>query len=253
MDPTLVAVVKSFMLPPGIIIILAIILGITFRKSTKHLIRIFITIIFIFYIISTPLLAKYLVSFIEPDEIFDVNKAKDAKAIIVLGCNLNFNAPEYGDKDDVSSCTLVRLRYAAEIFEKTKLPIMVCGGKVYGKSESEASVMARVLENRFNIDTVWEERDSSNTFENVKNAVAILQKENINTVILVTHAIHMKRASFSFHKNDINIIKAPTYFYSKENYNPMIVNFIPDIDALYISRFVAYETIGFIWHWFMHL
>lgn len=203
--------------------------------------------------VSTPFVARYLAGLIEPELVFEPEAASDAQAVVILGCNLYVNAPEYEGADDVSACTLVRLRYAAEVFSETKLPIMTCGGKVFGKSEAEAKVMTRVLEDRFNVKTKWQEGNSLNTYQNVENAVAILEKEGIDKIILVTHAIHMRRASYSFEKLNIKVYKAPTYFFSATHNNSLLLDFMPGINSLYISRFAAYETIGFIWHWLKHL
>jgi len=253
MNSIFLAVIKSLILPPGVFIVLAIFVWVFLRKNIKIRNSIYIIMFAVFYMISTPFVARHLAGLVEPELIFEPEIASDAQVIVVLGCNLYVNAPEYEGSDDVSACTLVRLRYAAEVFSKTKLPIMTCGGKVFGKSEAEAKVMSRVLEERFNSKTKWQEINSVNTLQNAENAVTILNKEGINNIILVTHAIHMKRASYSFEKLNIKVYKAPTYFFSAENNNSLLLDFMPEINSLYVSRFAAYETIGLIWHWLKHL
>jgi uncharacterized SAM-binding protein YcdF (DUF218 family) len=252
MSPFFVAVVKSLILPPGFFLLFIIFVWIFFRNSKKIRSYLYIIVLIIFYLISTPFIARHLSGLIEPEESLDLSQANDAQAIVVLGCNLYVNAPEYEGADDVSSCVLVRLRYAAEIYQKTKLPLMTSGGSVFGKSDSEATVMSKVLEERFNVKTRWKEGHSVNTYQNVENAVAILKNENFNKIILVTHAIHMKRAKYSFEKSDFKIYAAPTYFFSAKSNNPVLLDFMPDIHSLYVSRFVVYETIGLIWHWIKH-
>ena len=253
MSPTFVAVIKSLILPPGIFVLLIVITYFVLRNSEKIRTYVFSLIVVVFYLISTPIIARQLAGFIEPDEALDLSFAQDAQAIIILGCNLYVNAPEYAGADDVSSCALVRLRYAAEVYSEINLPVMTCGGSVFKHSDTEADVMARVLDYRFNIKTKWKEIWSINTYENVENAVAILRKENINKIILVTHAIHMKRASYSFEKNNFKVYAAPTYFFSAKSNNSLLLDLMPDIHSLYVSRFAAYETIGLIWHWLKHL
>lgn len=248
MSPTLVAIIKSLILPPGILILVVLAVGIVFRNSRKTILIIFYIVIAILYLISTPFVARQLAGFIEPDGVFDLSAGEDAQAIVILGCNLYINAPEYENADDVSSCTLVRLRYAAEVFEKARLPIMTCGGSVFGKSDSEADVMARVLKSRFGVKTTWKENLSTNTYQNAKNAAVILSKENINTIILVTHAIHMRRSKYSFEKNGIKVIPAPTYFTSISADKPMFLDLLPSVSALSVSRNAIHESIGYIWH-----
>ncbi len=254
MSPVIVAIIKSLILPPGILILLLIFFCYKF-KDTSHKFVFFFYCLFIVctYLISTPIVSIRLADLIEPDDVIDLSNTADAGAIVILGCNLYVNAPEYSGDDDVSQCTLVRLRYVAELQSKTGLPVMTCGGSVLEKSETEAEVMAKVLDKRFNVKTKWKENRSVNTFQNVKNATAILQKENISKIILVSHAIHMQRAKYSFAKNNITVYPAPTYFFSAKTDKPMVLQFMPDITSLYISRFVAYEIIGLVWHWWKHL
>lgn len=253
MSPTFAAVIKSLILPPGIFILLIVVACFFLRNAKTIRVYINILIVVAFYLFSTPIIARHLAGIIEPKDVLDLSLAQDAQAIVVLGCNLYVNAPEYAGADDVSSCVLVRLRYAAEVYSIIKLPVMTCGGSVFNKSETEAKVMAKVLGNHFKVKTKWEEDKSKNTFENVENAVAIFKKEKINKIILVTHAIHMKRASYSFEKNDFKVYAAPTYFFSAKSNNSLLLDLMPDIHSLYVSRFVAYETIGLIWHWLKHL
>jgi uncharacterized SAM-binding protein YcdF (DUF218 family) len=252
MNPTFVAVIKSLILPPGIFVLLIFFILVVFRDLKTIKSYLFFIVIVVFYLISTPFIARHLAGIIEPEKALNLSIKSDAQAIVILGCNVYVNAPEYAGKDDVSSCTLVRLRYAAEVYSKINLPVMTCGGSVFNKSEAEADVMARVLKEHFNVITKWKERESINTYQNVENAVAILKKEHINNIILVTHAIHMKRASYSFEKNNIKVSIAPTYFFSAKSNNSVLLDFMPDIHSFYVSRFVAYETIGLIWHWLKH-
>ncbi len=253
MSPTFISVLKSLILPPGIFVLLIVITCLLLRNAKKLRAYIFFLIIVAFYLISTPIVARHLAGTIEPKIALDLSQAQDAQAIVVLGCNLYVNAPEYAGADDVSSCVLVRLRYAAEVYSNKKLPLMTCGGSIFDKSETEAEVMANVLGERFKVETKWQEDKSVNTFENVENAVAIFKKEDINKIILVTHAIHMKRASYSFEKNNFKVYAAPTYFFSAKSNNSLLLDLMPGIHSLYVSRFVAYETIGLIWHWLNHL
>jgi uncharacterized SAM-binding protein YcdF (DUF218 family) len=254
MNPVIVAVIKSFLLPPGILIILLVYFCYIFR-DTRHRFIYYLFCFFIFstYLISTPNFSSRLAKLIEPEEALELRNVKDAEAIVILGCNLYVNGPEYSENDDVSECTLIRLRYGAELYSQTMLPVMTCGGSVLGKSQSEADVMAKVLYERFNVETKWKENRSVNTYQNVENAVSIMKKENINKIILVTHAIHMQRAIYSFNKNNIKVYPAPTYFFSAKTDKPLLLQFIPNIKALYVSRFVAYELIGLVWHWWKHI
>jgi len=249
MSPTLVAVIKSLILPPGIFLVVFLINIYVFFKRKKAFIYLHVTTILILYIFSTPIFSRYLSSIVEPDSAIDIGELKSntAEAIVVLGCSRYSNAPEYKSNDDVSSCSLVRLRYAAEIYEYSQLPIMLCGGSIFEEKNSEAVLMGKVLEDRFGIKPQWLERESKSTWQNAQNAATILKSVNIKKIVLVTHAIHMLRAKYAFSEYDIEVLSAPTNFYSTKDNKPFYFNFLPSMKAFYISHLTMYEMIGYLW------
>jgi len=249
LSPTLAAVIESLILPPGIFLIVFSINIYVFFKKSKAFIYLHVTTIIFLYIFSTPIFSRYLSSMVEPDSAIDMEKLKSntVEAIVVLGCSRYSNAPEYKSNDDVSSCSLVRLRYAAEIYEHNQLPIMLCGGSVFEEKDSEAVLMKKVLEERFGIKAQWLERDSKNTWQNAENAATILKSVNIKKIVLVTHAIHMPRAKYAFTEYDIEVLSAPTNFYSTKGNKPFYFDFLPSMKAFYISHMSLYEMIGYLW------
>lgn len=249
MSPSLVAIVKSIILPPGILLILLLLCIYTYFKNRKKFIVLSLSTILLLYLFSTPVFSRYLSSIIEPDIAIDLEEIKnsDAEVIIVLGCNRQANAPEFNGDDTVSACTLVRLRYAAILHKLTQLPILVSGGSVFEETESEASLMQEVLINEFGVSVEWIENKSLNTLENAKFVAELLQYNNINKGLLVTHAIHMSRAQFAFREHGINTYPAATYFYSRRDHKPFYFDFLPTIQAFYISNMTLYEILGYLW------
>lgn len=223
---------------------------IVFRKSKTAIIVALCMIIILLYLCSTPFVAGKLADLIEPEAVFDPARANEAQAIVVLGCGTYINAPEYQGADDVSACGLIRMRYALEIYAKTGLPVMTCGGQAPQNrgADPTAEVMARTFEKLFGVATTWQENTSSNTYSNAKNAAAILKPQNIDSIILVTHATHMKRAQYSFEKNGIKVIPAPTDFKTRADSKLRAFDFLPSMSALGLTRDAVHEFIGFIWY-----
>ena len=141
MSPTLVAIVKSIILPPGILLILLLLCIYAYFKNRKIFIVLSLSTILLLYLFSIPVFSRYLSSIIEPDIALDIEQIKnsDAEVIIVLGCNRQANAPEFNGNDTVSACTLVRLRYAAILHKLTHLPLLVSGGSVFEESNRGSS------------------------------------------------------------------------------------------------------------------
>ena len=248
MGAEFLGIVKALLLPPGGVILAIIAAAIVLRKSKTAIIVVFFMITTVLYFVSTPFVASKLATLIETREIFDPAKAQDAQAIIVLSCGTYLDAPEYQGADSASACTLARIAYATTVYTATGLPVMTCGGPAHEDAEPEAEVMARELRNLFGVETTWTENLSRNTYNNAKNAAAILKPANINQVILVTHAMHMKRARYSFERNGITVIPAPARFYTIPINPPTYWYFLPSIGPLYVSYATLHESIGYIWY-----
>lgn len=242
----LVVLIKSIILPPGII--LAGLVTCFFCGYKKRMFTwLFAILVFIFYLLSIPYVSKKIASIIEPEPLLG-DKISHADAIVILGCNRYSKAPEFNYSDTVSACTLTRLRYAAILKKATGLPILVSGGHVFGENVSEAELMKRVLQNEFGVAVEWQEDVGRNTIENAKFSSIILKENEISSVLLVSHAIHILRAEYAFKRYDISVIAAPTYFYATESNKPLVLSFMPNIQAFYVSSVTLYEIIGYMWY-----
>lgn len=248
MTPELAAFLKALILPPGVNLFLIVIAWI-FLKRHKTIATVLIVVsVSTLYIFSMPVVARSLAAMIEPTVALQVKSPEDTsgKAIIILGCGRYARPPEYPD-DDISACALIRLRYAAEIIPKLQLPVLISGGRVFNGGQSEAEIMAHILETRFNIKSTWLEKHSRNTIENARNSAHILHENNIDTIYLVTHALHMQRSTLLFQHQGFKVIQAPTYFYSARGYSPAWLDYLPSAAALLTSNMVFKEYLGILW------
>jgi len=92
---------------------------------------------------------------------------------------------------------------------------------------------------------IAQDPNSLNTYENAVNVKKILQKLNLNKILLVTSAIHMPRSLAIFKKLGIEAIAAPTDFNVVENSQPPnIFKFLPDADALKNTTNALKEYVG---------
>ena len=165
----------------------------------------------------------------------------------MIGGGSSTSAPEYGVGATVNARTLLRLRYAAHIVKKLPLPILLSGGNVFKtEKEPEASMMAKVLENEFHTPIKWVEEHSRNTAENAFFSRQILKKENIDNIVLITHALHMPRAVEQFERVGFHVTPAPTVFLSMPKLS--LLSFIPSARALEISALVIHESLGRLWY-----
>lgn len=128
-------------------------------------------------------------------------KRAPGTAIVVLGGGRQLLAPEYG-LSNLSPYSMARLRYGLWLGRETGLPVAFSGGVGHGGDEgaSEAEIAARIAEREFGRPLRWTETDSRDTRENAMRSVALLEREGVQRIVLVTHDFHMKRALRNFER-----------------------------------------------------
>jgi uncharacterized SAM-binding protein YcdF (DUF218 family) len=196
--------------------------------------------------LSTPVVGDRLAAALESREppLGDAAaSASGAQAIVILGGGRNRGALEYGG-ETVSDATLARLRYGARLAQRTHLPVLVSAGKPEGGGQSEADLMATVLERAFGVTAKWREGLSINTLQNARFSGKILHDAGIRRIILVTSAIHMPRAEARFLAAGLAVVPAPTDYLAQSEHTP--VDFFPSARGLYRSSAALHEWIGIL-------
>lgn len=239
------AALKTLVLPPAASLLLAIAALLIWRRWPK-LAR--ISLVFSLaslLILSLPVTGLALMRSLEsqyaPVKITQLSK--EVGSIVILGGGRRVSAAEYG-ADSVNSRTLERLRYGAELHRKTQLPILVTGGRVYGdETVSEAQLMARVLRNEFGVPVRWLEVNSRTTAENAVLSAKVLEQQEVNSVLLVTHAWHMPRAVWAFERVGISVTAGPMA-YSSGSSPKWWMAWLPSAHALLRSHYALHEILG---------
>jgi uncharacterized SAM-binding protein YcdF (DUF218 family) len=189
---------------------------------------------------SLPPVSGALLRSLDDSHSLDLVKASRAQAIVILGGGIRRNALEYGG-DTLGRLTLERVRYGALIARKTKLPILVTGGVVYG-GISEATLMRQSLEQEFNVKVRWAEAVSRNTHENAVRSAEMLLASGIGQVILVAHSFDMRRAVAEFTAAGLEVVPAPTYISTRAVDSP--IELLPSVNSLEDSYYALYELLA---------
>jgi len=175
-------------------------------------------------------------------------KATGAQAIVVLGAGSVERAPEYEGQDVPDSVGLVRLQYAAYLQHATELPLLVSGGFAPGHNSevSIAAAMGRSLREDFKTPVKWVEERSRTTAENAEYSARMLKEAGIKRVLLVTHALHMPRSQEAFVRQGIEVVAAPTLFYSRAKWSMWML--LPSASGLSRSYYAMHEWVGLAWY-----
>lgn len=243
----------QFALPPGSALVLAVLalvcLGL--GRRTIAALCLLLSILWL-WTFSTPLVAETLTRRIAADDLpVAAETLPQADLIVVLGGGLappDASLP-YPDLSDAAD----RVWHAARLYHAGRAPrILVSGGNVWPDGEpaadrvraSEAAAMRRfLLDLGVPADAILLEGNSRTTRENAIDTAAILRREGLKQVLLVTSALHMPRALAAFRTAGVDAIPASTDL-APHSDAPRVLQLMPDSDALNQSARALKELLG---------
>lgn len=195
-------------------------------------------------VLSMPFTAQRLIHTLQIYAPASFTDLEQVQALVVLGGGSEQNQPEYAG-DALNGYTLERIRYAAFLYQRHDLPILVTGGSPLG-GEAEGWIMKRELETLFNVPVRWLETESNNTAQNAQFSWPILQQAGVDRIALVTHAWHMPRAKAAFERAGFTVVPAPTSFQTTAVAG--VMKFIPQAHYLDMSNTALREWLGLWWY-----
>ena len=230
-------VLRELVLPPASLILLGFV-GLLLLRRRPRLGRILIALTLAFlWLLSTPLIADAIVSLAQSYPPLDLSRPNDAQAIVILGGGVSRAvSPEYGGGPIAGPGLMDRLAYAAYVSRRTGLPILVTG---FGY---ESDAMQSTLRTIFAIQPRWIDRDAYDTFQNARNAAALLRRDGIERVVLITMATHMRRSVREFAATGLKVLPAPMDIQAQRP--PGVGNYVASATALLRSYEAIYELLG---------
>ncbi len=207
----------------------------------------------VLWVPSTPACSAWLLGSLEaPYPPQTAEAALPADAIVVLGGGLSAPAPAhpYPDLNDAAD----RVLHAARLYRAGKAPrIIVSGGALpwLGDGGPEAPAMQALLESwGVPPEAILVEPGSQNTHQNAVETAALLDREGLGPVLLVTSAFHMRRALATFRTAGVRAIPAPTDHTALGRAPSSLLRWFPDAEALARSTRAVKEYVGYaVYRW----
>ncbi|OOF59033.1 YdcF family protein [Rodentibacter myodis] len=236
--------ITAMILPPFNILILWLLALIFAKLKFKKLSRILTALgIGLLYILSIPFTAQTLKDSLISKDHLTLEDYKQAQAIVLLGGGLRDSKELYAPLAS-TAIQLERLRYAAYLQKETQLPLLITGASPSGAVE--AKIAAQELQYFFNVPTKWIEPNALTTKENALLTKQMLDKEQINKIILVTNEWHMQRAKLLFQQQGFDVLPASVgEGITPPEYRLNIMHFIPQGGALAKNMQLLKEWIGY--------
>ncbi len=229
----------------------AIVVGLhAFQRSKRLVTRLLCIPAAILLLLFWPPAERMLVGFLESGYQQGYPRDQNVQAIVVLSATVYPPEPER-PVWLVGENTYERTFYAAWLYHHWHpLPILACGGPEGDRTSNNpayAEVMRDLLlKTGVPAGMLWVERESTNTYENARNAARILRENGVDRIALVTEAYHMRRAEGCFRKQGIRVVPAPCGFRSRYplwwwRWFPSHLTFAQAVDAMH-------EFIGLGWY-----
>ena len=246
MLPELKPYLTAVVMPPASLLILILAGSLLIKSNTKLARRIILGSATALWLLSTNVFSVWLHNQVIPEYptvTAALLKEKSVQAVVVLGAGVVTGLP--GGDQQMSRTSLERLRLGAQLARQSGLPLVFSGGSGWGAKDtsvSEAEVAEAVLLNAFDLSLNFKESSSRDTQENAANSWALLSNQGITKIALVTHTIHMPRASIEFKELGFDVIDAavgqPTLR------GKTLLNLIPIASNLDLSQSVLRELLA---------
>jgi uncharacterized SAM-binding protein YcdF (DUF218 family) len=175
--------------------------------------------------------------------------ASPVQAIVVLGGGIEAEAPEYGEAQP-SAATAARVRYGVWLARQSQRPLAFAGGVGWSQAgtaaPAEGAVVRRALEQDGGpgggVALRWVDERSRDTAGNAAQMKALLQRDGVERIALVTHAWHMPRALRDFERAGFQVTPAPMGYITPQE-RPLL-EWLPSAQGLRSSRLVLREWLG---------
>jgi uncharacterized SAM-binding protein YcdF (DUF218 family) len=181
---------------------------------------------------------------IEPQAVTQTFKIDQIQAIVVLGGGQQSASRELS-KPGLSDTSAHRLHYGVTLAKQTGLPMAFSGGVGWSAApggDSEAAAAQRWLAQLGLPALRWQDAQSKDTAGNAQAVAALLKKDGITRIALVTTARHMPRALKEFEQTELKALPAPTQFLEPEG--GMGLDWFPSGQGLRHTRQVLHEILG---------
>lgn len=201
----------------------------------------------VLWIASMPLVADGLQWTLEsrypPSPVQDVQRAD---AIVTLGGSVSPPRPPrvYPDLNGAAD----RVWHAARLFHANKASVIIAsGGTMPWKDQAfrEAPAMKQVLVSLgVPEDSIVVESRSANTYENATHTADVAAEMSLDRILLVTSALHMRRALATFRQAGIDAIPVATDYRAVQG-EGSVLDLFPSAEALSRTNTAIREYVGY--------
>lgn len=237
--------IYSFVLPPGLFIVLLLGLVFWLWKKNRRPALVLLGVTLLLYLSMTSLLSSTLIGSLErqypqPDTLY-------GDVIVVLGGGASSGTPDIDGEGNLYGPAANRLITAVRLHRESGLPILFSGGQVFSDSGNEADIAKRqLLGLGIPEDKILVENQSLNTEQNAVNTAIMMQANGLHSPVLVTSGFHMTRAMQHFKNAGLMPQAYPTDYISSAEFSLQPSMFTPSPSAISTTGLAFKEYLGIL-------
>jgi uncharacterized SAM-binding protein YcdF (DUF218 family) len=178
------------------------------------------------------------------------DRPPEVQAIVVLSSEMR-PPDESGLEAELGEKSLYRCLHAAKLYHRGRpCPVLVSGGKVDPTTPGPtlAELMGDLLLELgvAEKDLIVEDR-SRTTYENAAESTVLLRERGIETIQLVSDAMHLWRAELCFRKQGFEVVPSGCN-YQATQWRWRLFGFLPSPSAAKCIERVTHEWLGIVWY-----
>lgn len=139
-----------------------------------------------------------------------------------------------------------RIWCAIQLYHAGKINYILLTGKngdVIDKGLDESNQLKQVLVNNGIPEShILVDSESQNTYQNALNSKKLMEENKLGSALLITSALHMRRAGAVFENQGIEFDEFPTDFYGSPSWDQYL---FPSLDAMHLWSIYFHEVFGY--------
>jgi uncharacterized SAM-binding protein YcdF (DUF218 family) len=237
-----------FLLPPGLfIVILFIFGGFYFFKRQHRFAGLLTGLAVLIWMSSIGPVASFLMRGLESD--YAIPDPVQGDVILLLGGGIHAGVADMSGIGRPTDVMNTRVITAVRLYERSRLPIIVSGGRVFPDQPAEAPIIKRILiDLGVPGDHILVEGRARDTAENARFIKILCQQHRFQQPIVITSASHLKRAMHAFEKVGVRPQPYPAGFMTTPQPSFAWHDYLPSSFYLRSSATAMHEFLGIIYH-----
>lgn len=237
--------VYSFVLPPGLFVLLLLGMVIWLWRSSRRPALVLLAVTILLYLSMTTLVSDLLIGSLERK--YPQPSTVEGDVIVVLGGGATSGTPDLDGQGNLSGPAANRLLAAARLYRQTGLPIIFSGGQVFADSGNEADIARRQLIGLgIPGDDILKENRSLSTEQNAVNTAELMREHGFSRPVLVTSGFHMPRSMVQFRNAGLTPLAFPADYMSSRPMSLYFSKFTPSAGAVSTTGLALKEYLGLL-------